>query len=77
MNYSLNDAQMHVLQEVANAELRSQEQMMSLLLAEALRFYFLDYQSPHGDVDPMKLKTFITNDAKQLVKWHTKILTTG
>ena len=67
-NYTLNDAQMHVLQEVANAELRSQEQMMSLLLAEALRFYFCDYQSPHGGVDHMKLETFMTNDAKQLAK---------
>ena len=67
-NYTLTDSQMHVLQEVANAELRSQEQMMSLLLAEALRFYFCDYQSPHGGVDHMKLENLMTNEAKQLVK---------
>ena len=67
-NYTLTDSQMHVLQEVANAELRSQEQMMSLLLAEALRFYFCDYQSPHGDVNHTRLENLMTNDAKRLVK---------
>tara|TARA_X000001388_G_scaffold39761_1_gene28030 strand:+ start:175 stop:402 length:228 start_codon:yes stop_codon:yes gene_type:complete len=71
-NYTLNDAQMVVLQEVADAELRSQEQMMSLLLAEALRFYFCDYDSPHGRVDHAKLETFMTRDAKELVNDRTK-----
>jgi len=68
MNYTLNDSQMHVLQEVANAELRSEEQMMSLLLAEAMRFYFLDYESPHGRINHTRLETFMTEDAKLRVK---------
>ena len=42
----LNDTQAKILQFVANTELRSSEQMLSLLLAEGIRFYFCDYESP-------------------------------
>lgn len=47
----LNETQAKALQLVANAELRTPEQMLSLLLAEGIRFYFCDYESPFGHVD--------------------------
>jgi hypothetical protein len=38
----LTDTQSRVLQLAANAELRTRQQMLSLLLAEAFRFYYMD-----------------------------------
>jgi len=38
----LTETQAKVLQLVSNAELRSRSQMLSLLLAEGVRFYFFD-----------------------------------
>lgn len=38
----LTETQARTLQLVANAEMRSNRQMLSLLLAEGLRFYFVD-----------------------------------
>lgn len=67
MNYTLNSTQQHVLEEVCAAELRTPEQMMSLLLAEAMRFYFMDHESPRGNPDSVKLETFLNNDAKAQV----------
>lgn len=67
MNYTLNSTQQHVLQEVCAAELRTPEQMMSLLLSESMRFYFMDHESPQGNPDVNKLEIFLTNDAKAQV----------
>jgi hypothetical protein len=41
--------------------------MMSLLLSESLRFYFMDHESPQGNPDVNKLDIFLTNDAKAQV----------
>lgn len=61
----LNETQAKALQLVANAELRTPEQMLSLLLAEGIRFYFCDYESPFGHVelDPEALALTLRADA--------------
>lgn len=47
----LTDTQARVLQLVANAEMRNRSQMLSLLLAEGLRFYFCDREPFWGGVE--------------------------
>ena len=66
MNLTLNDMQMQVLKEVADAEMRSTEQMLSILLAEGISFYYCDYHSPSGTVDEVGLANIMTNNAKAL-----------
>ena len=61
----LNEVQSKVLKEIAEAEVRSPEQMLSLLLAEGVRFYFCDYCSPHGQVNEIQLSNLLDEDAKQ------------
>ena len=67
MNYTLNDAQMSVLREIADAEMRSLEQMLSILLAEGVTFYYCDYRSPRGDIDSNNLSDKLTCNAHALV----------
>ena len=64
----LNESQTAAIQEAANAELRTPEQMLSILLAEGFRFYFLDYESPHGRVDASDLEKALLEDAKRQAK---------
>ena len=45
----LTDLQQRAITACAKAELRSEAQMLSLLLAEAFRFYFLDSEPRFGD----------------------------
>lgn len=61
----LNETQSKALQLVANAELRTPEQMLSLLLAEGIRFYFCDYESPftHVELDPEAMERMLRADA--------------
>jgi hypothetical protein len=63
----LNKAQLSALNEVAKAEMRTPEQMLSLLLAEGIRFYFCDYDSPHGRVSDVELTNALTEDAEQQI----------
>lgn len=58
----LNEIQFKVLKEVAEAEIRSPEQMLSLLLSEGIRYYFLDQL---GHVNDVQLCTLLDEDAKQ------------
>lgn len=58
----LNKVQSKVVKEVAEAEIRSPEQMLSLLLSEGIRFYFLDQQC---QVNDLQLCTLLDEDAKQ------------
>jgi len=60
---TLNETQARVLQQIANAEMRSPEQMLSLLLAEGVRFYFCDYQPHSGEVDPESAELMLKQDA--------------
>jgi len=63
-NYTLNDVQQQVLKDIAEAEMRTIEQMVSLLLVQGVRFYFCDYQSPfYNDVDADKLENKLLADA--------------
>jgi hypothetical protein len=69
----LNETQAKVLQFVANTEMRSREQMLSLLLAEGIRFYFSDYESPAtcsttADFDPEELVRKLQADAMRCVQ---------
>lgn len=61
----LNGTQSKALQLVANAELRTPEQMLSLLLAEGIRFYFCDYESRfnHVQFDAEALEMVLRADA--------------
>ena len=68
MNYKLNDVQMHVLEQVSDKEMRTQEQMMSLLLAEAVRFYFCDHESPKGNPNHDLFETLLNKDAEDNAK---------
>ena len=49
----LTDLQQHAIKACAKAELRSEAQMLSLLLAEGLRFYFCDSEPRFGDLPEM------------------------
>jgi predicted peroxiredoxin len=65
MNFTLNDTQQKVLEEVAEAEMRSVEQMLSMLLVQGIRFYFCDYCSPfYNEVDSDKLENILLENAK-------------
>lgn len=66
----LNQTQANVLQLIANAELRTPEQMLSLLLAEGIRFYFCDYESPfaHVDLNVEKAEHMLREDAIRCVQ---------
>ena len=66
----LNETQAKVLQLVANSELRTREQMLSLLLAEGIRFYFCDYGSPfsHVGINPEELENALRCDAMRCVQ---------
>ena len=71
MNFTLNDTQQKVLEEVSEVEIRSVEQMVSLLLKEGVRFYFCDYSSPfYNEIDADKLEDQLLADAKS--KTETK-----
>ena len=64
INFTLNDTQQQVLDAVAAAEMRSVEQMLSLLLVQGIRFYFCDYCSPfYNEVDADKLENRLLADA--------------
>ena len=69
MNFTLNDTQQKVLEEVAEAEMRSVEQMLSMLLVQGIRFYFCDYCSPfYNEVDADKLENQLLDNAKPQTK---------
>jgi hypothetical protein len=62
---TLNETQAKIVQLIANAELRSNEQMLSLLLMEGIRFYFCDYEPKHGtaEIDPEAMEFLLKQDA--------------
>ena len=63
-NYTLNEVQQQVLKDIAEAEMRPIDQMLSLLLVQGIRFYFCDYVSPfYNEVDADKLEEKLLKDA--------------
>ena len=68
-NFCLNSVQFRVVKEVADADIRSMEQMLSLLLEMGVRFYFADYWPQSGerpDID--KLEHNLKQDAIRAIK---------
>ena len=66
---TLNAAQRRVVAEIAATEVRSPEQMLSLLLSEGIRFYYCDYTPPRAlpEFNPEELYTELDTDAARLV----------
>ena len=63
----LNEVQLAALNEVAAAELRTPEQMLSLIMAEGVRFYFCDYVPPHGELNAHEIEEVLMKDARKQV----------
>jgi len=64
---NLNETQLAALKKVANAEIRTPEQMLSLLLAEGITFYYADYCSPFAKINEIELANQLTEDAKSQI----------
>jgi len=70
MQIQLTEAQATALDQAATAEMRTRQQMLSLLLAEALRFYFMD-RAPMlnaNQFQPDQLCEALLNDALEQVQ---------
>ena len=70
MQIQLTEAQATALDQAATAEMRTRQQMLSLLLAEALRFYFLDREPVlnANTLQPDQLCEALLNDALEQVQ---------
>jgi hypothetical protein len=68
----LTDTQARVLQLAANAELRTAEQMLGLLLAEGFRFYFMNRQqaSDSVEVNPDEAVRLLMTEAAAMPHQH-------
>ena len=66
----LTPTQSRVLQLAANAELRTKRQMLSLLLAEGIRFYFMDREPAWtgAEMNDIEAVRQLLNDAAELVQ---------
>ncbi len=70
MNITLNTVQANALDAAATAEMRTREQMLSLLLSEAFRFYFMD-RDPLLNINSLKpdeLSRELLDDALEQVQ---------
>jgi hypothetical protein len=70
MNIQLTEAQAIALDQAATAEMRTRQQMLSLLLAEALRFYFMDREPVlnANQLQPDQLCEALLNDALEQIQ---------
>ena len=70
MNIQLTEAQATALDQVATAEMRTRQQMLSLLMAEALRFYFIDREPVMNaqTLQPEQLCEDLLNDALEQIQ---------
>ena len=70
MRIELTEAQATALDQAATAEMRTRQQMLSLLLAEALRFYFMDREPVlnANTLQPDQLCEALLNDALEQVQ---------
>ena len=61
----LTEPQARVVQLAANAELRTPQQMLSLLLAEGVNFYFMDREQMRGgaEFDVKEAERILIHDA--------------
>ena len=68
-NFCLNPVQFRVVKEVADADIRSMEQMLSLLLEQGIRFYFADYWPQSGERPELgKLEDQLRQDAIKAIQ---------
>ena len=70
MNITLNTVQANALDAAATAEMRTREQMLSLLLSEAFRFYFMDREPllNANSLKPDELSRELLDDALEQVQ---------
>jgi len=70
MKIQLTEAQATALDQAATAEMRTRQQMLSLLLAEAFRFYFMDREPVlnANKLQPDQLCEALLNDALEQVQ---------
>jgi hypothetical protein len=70
MQIQLTEAQATALDQAATAEMRTRQQMLSLLLAEAFRFYFMDREPVlnANTLQPDQLCEALLNDALEQVQ---------
>lgn len=64
MNYTLTDTQQAVVEKIADAEMRSVNQVVGLLLAEGISWTYVDYSPRYGDIDSSKLEDQIIKEIK-------------
>ena len=64
MNYTLTDTQQAIVEEIADAEMRSVNQVVGLLLAEGISWTYVDYSPRYGDINPSKLEDQIIKEIK-------------
>ena len=68
-NFCLNSVQYKAVKEVADAEMRSMEQMLSLLLEQGICFYFSDYWPQSGErPETGKLEDQLRQDAIKAIQ---------
>jgi hypothetical protein len=70
MRIELTEAQATALDQAATAEMRTRQQMLSLLLAEAFRFYFMDREPVlnANTLQPDQLCEALLNDALEQIQ---------
>ena len=64
MNYTLTDTQQAVVKEIADAEMRSVNQVVGLLLVEGISWTYVDYSPRYGDINSSKLEDQIIKEVK-------------
>ena len=64
MNYTLTDTQQAVVEKIADAEMRSVNQVVGLLLAEGISWTYVDYSPRYGDINSSKLENQIIKEVK-------------
>ena len=60
----LTEVQLNAVTTAATSELRSARQMLSLLLAEGIRFYFMDREPVWCRVNPQELAESLINEVR-------------
>ena len=71
----LTETQARIVQLAANAELRTPEQMLSLLLAEGVIFYFMDHDTMRGgaEIDIKEAERQLITEAIQQIGWKHSV----
>jgi len=64
MNYTLTDVQQNAIEKIADAEMRSVNQVVGLLLAEGISWTYVDYSPRYGDINSSKLEDQIIKEVK-------------